>query len=314
MDDLISYAKEVFKIESDAIAELTHKLNGDFVECVKKILGSHARVIVTGMGKSGIIGRKISSTLASTGTPSFFMHPGEAFHGDLGTLKKEDIIILVSYSGETEEILRIIPFLKDNGNLLISMTGNPKSTLATVAHYHLDVRVEKEACPLAMAPTTSTTATLVMGDALAMVLMKARGFKEEDYARFHPGGSIGRRLLTKVEDAMIKKNLPIVTRGRSMREVIPIMTSSRLGVAVVIDEKNKVIGIVTDGDLRRALNKYEDLMQRKVEETMTKNPRTIMKDLLLYEAENILRQYDMNHLIVIDDKSRCIGILLFHNL
>ena len=313
-ENFLLYAKEVFKIEAEAISGLSQKLDEDFIACIKKIIDCHARVVVTGMGKSGIVGRKISSTLASTGTPSFFMHPGEAFHGDLGTIRKEDIIILISYSGETEEVLRIIPFLKDNGNFLISMTGNPKSTLATVAHCHLDVSVEKEACPLAMAPTTSTTAALVMGDALAVALMKARDFKMEDYARFHPGGSIGRRLLTKVEDAMTTIDLPVITKQKLMKDVIPVMTSGRLGMAIIVDNAKQVVGIITDGDLRRALNKHDNLMQHRAEEIMTKNPKTISKDILLYEAENILRKNAMNQLIVVNDEKHCMGVLLFHNL
>ncbi len=314
MEKMNHYAKEVFKIEAEAIMSLSKHLDEDFSAIVGKILDCKARVIVCGMGKSGIIGRKISSTLASTGTPSFFLHPGEAFHGDLGMLRKEDILILISYSGETEEVLRLTPFLKENGNILIAMTGNANSTLATTTDYHLNIHVEKEACPLRMAPTSSTTATLVMGDALAVALMKARGFSEEDYARFHPGGSLGRRLLTRVEEAMIKTNLPLITKDRMMKDVIPVMTSSRVGVAVVVDDQNKIIGIVTDGDLRRALNKSENILKFKAEDIMTKGPKTISKDLLLYEVEGLLNKYRVNVLLVADEKKQLEGVIMFHQL
>lgn len=314
MAKLLNYAKEVFKIEAQAILDLSAKLDKNFTESVRRILTCRSKVIVCGIGKSGIIGRKISSTFASTGTPSVFMHPGEAFHGDLGVLNQEDILILISNSGETEEILRIIPFLKENKNLIIAMTGNKKSTLAFLADIHLDVSVKKEACPLDMAPTSSTTATLVMGDALAVALMKERGFKIEDYARFHPGGTIGKRLLTKVEDAMIKTNLPVTTGDLLMKDVIPLMTSGKRGMVVIVDKNKKVVGVITDGDLRRALNKFENIMSLKAKDIMTKNPRIISKDILLYEAENMLRQHKMNALIVCDEKKRCIGIQMFHNL
>lgn len=314
MSDLLKIAREVFDIEAQAILDLSGKLDQNFIQLVKKILGCRSKVIVCGIGKSGIIGRKISSTFASTGTPSVFMHPGEAFHGDLGVLNQEDILILISNSGETEEILRIVPFLKENKNFLISMTGNPKSTLAALSDIHLDVSVKKEACPLDMAPTSSTTATLVMGDALAVALMKERGFKIEDYARFHPGGNIGKRLLTKVEDAMVTKNLPIITGDLLMKEVIPVMTSGRLGMVVIVDQDQKVSGIITDGDLRRALNKHDNIMPFRARDIMTKGPKVISKDILLYEAENLLRQNKMNALIVCDDNQKCIGVQMFHNL
>jgi len=314
MSDLLKIAREVFEIEAQAILDLSGKLDLTFIKSVEKILGCKSKVIVCGIGKSGIIGRKISSTLASTGTQSVFMHPGEAFHGDLGVLNQEDILILISNSGETEEILRIVPFLKENKNFLISLTGNPKSTLAALSDIHLDVSVKKEACPLDMAPTASTTATLVMGDALAVALMKERGFKIEDYARFHPGGSIGKRLLTKVEDAMVTKNLPIITGDILMKEVIPVMTSGRLGMVIIVDKDQKVIGIITDGDLRRALNKHDNIMPLQARDIMTKGPKVIRKDILLYEAENLLRQNKMNALIVCDDNQKCIGVQMFHNL
>ena len=314
MKKMIDDAKEVFKIEAEAILSLSEQIDGSFSAVVEKVLSSRARVIVCGMGKSGIIGRKISSTLASTGTPSFFMHPGEAFHGDLGMISREDILILISYSGETEEVLRIIPFLKDNGNLLVSMTGNPQSTLARTTDRHLNVGVKKEACPLSMAPTSSTTVALVMGDALAVALMKARDFKAEDYARFHPGGSLGRRLLTRVEEAMITEHLPLVTKTTPMKDVVTIMTSGRLGLAVVVDEQERIIGIITDGDLRRALNTHENIFQYNAATFMTKGPKTIGKDILLYEAEKFLNQYVVNALLVADQEKKLLGVLMFHNI
>jgi arabinose-5-phosphate isomerase len=242
------------------------------------------------------------------------MHPAEAFHGDLGMVKSEDILLLIAYSGETEEILRIIPFLKENGNLIISMTGNANSTLALNSDYHLDITVKREACPLQMTPTTSVTAASVMGDALAVALMKERDFKAEDFARFHPGGSLGRRLLTTVEDAMVKNNLPIVSKASCMKDVVSAMTSGRQGVAVVVDEQQHVVGVITDGDLRRAINKYENIFRLKAESIMTRNPRTIGKDLKLYEAEKLFNRYEIVTLIVADDDSKLLGLLQFYDI
>ena len=313
-DRSISCAKEVFAIGAEAMLESSGRLDNNFAEVVKRILSCKGRVIVCGMGKSGIIGKKISCTLASTGTPSFFMHPAEAFHGDLGMIKAEDILLLISYSGETEEVLKIIPFLKDNGNLIASMTGNSNSTLANNSDYLLDISVEKEACPLQVTPTTSATTALVMGDALAVALMEERGFKAEDFARFHPGGSLGRRLLTRVGDAMVKDNLPIVSKASCMKDVIGIMTSGRQGVAVVVDGQQRVIGIITDGDLRRALNKYENVFRLKAEDIMTKDPKTIGKDLKLYEAEKIFNRYEIITLIVTNDENKLLGLLQLYDI
>jgi arabinose-5-phosphate isomerase len=310
----ISYAKEVFAIGAEAILESSKRLDNNFAEVIKIILNCKGRVVVCGMGKSGIIGRKISCTLASTGTPSFFMHPAEAFHGDLGMIKKEDILLLISYSGETEEILKITPFLKENGNTIISMTGNENSTLATSSDYHLNVSVKRQACPLEIAPTTSATVALVMGDAITVALMKEKGFKTEDYARFHPGGSLGRRLLTTVEDAMVKNNLPTVMKAACMKDVIGIMTSGRQGVAVVVDKQQTVVGVITDGDLRRAVNKYENIFKLKAEDIMTRNPKTIGKDLKLYEAEKIFNRYEIVTLIVADDDGKLLGLLQLYDI
>ena len=313
-DRSISCAKEVFAIGAEAMLESSKRIDNNFAEVVKRILGCTGRVIVCGMGKSGIIGKKISCTLASTGTPSFFMHPAEAFHGDLGMIKAEDILLLISYSGETEEVLKIIPFLKDNGNLIVSMTGDVNSTLATSSDYLLNINVKKEACPLQMAPTTSAAVALVMGDALTIALMKERGFNTEDYARFHPGGSLGRRLLTRVEDGMVKNNLPIVSKASYMKDVINVMTSGRQGVAVVVDEQQCVIGVISDGDLRRALNKYENVFRLRAEDIMTKDPKTVGKDLKLYEAEKIFNRYEIITLIVTDDNSKLLGLLQLYDV
>ena len=313
-DKLVSQAKQVCEIAAEAMVAMSKRIDPTFSEVVKKILACNGRVIVCGMGKSGIIGRKISCTLASTCTPSFFMHPAEAFHGDLGMIKKEDILLLISCSGETEEILKIIPFLKENGNQIISMTGDANSTLANNSDYHLDISVKEEACPLQMTPTTSAAAALVMGDALAVVLIKERNLKAEDLARFHPGGNIGRRLLTTVEDAMVKNNLPTVTKDICMKDVVGVITSGRQGVAVVVDKQQHVIGVITDGDLRRATGKYENIFKLKAEDIVTRNPKTIGKDLKLYEAEKIFNRYEIVTLIVADEEGKLLGLLQLYDI
>lgn len=270
MQDFIEIAKEVFEIESEAILELKGQLSEDFnavVECILKLKG---HCVITGMGKSGHIAEKIAATLASTGTPSFFLHPGEALHGDLGMLTKEDAVIAISNSGESEEILRIIPIIKKREIPLIVMSGNPKSTMAKEGKYFLNVAVKKEACPLQLAPTSSTTATLAMGDAIAVALMKARGFKPENFAMFHPGGSLGRKLLTQVKDIMVSKELPIVNLETNFKDLITEMTSKRLGVCLVLDN-GRLVGIITDGDLRRAL--MDDKFDSNAAEIMTKQPK-----------------------------------------
>ncbi|MEY8197769.1 MAG: KpsF/GutQ family sugar-phosphate isomerase [Colwellia sp.] len=255
MKDFISIAKEVLTIEAQALTVLVTKVDDGFAQSVEMIVASAGKTIVCGMGKSGIIGKKIAATLASTGTPSFFMHPGEAYHGDLGMVSQDDVFIAISNSGETDEVVKLIPFLKDNGNLLIAMTGNANSTLARAADFHLDVGVEKEACPLQLAPTASTTATLAMGDALAVTLMKARDFKPENFARFHPGGSLGRRLLSRVENEMVSNNLPFLKSDSTVAEVISTISGGGLGLAIIQGSTNT--SVITDGDLRRAIEKYQ---------------------------------------------------------
>jgi arabinose-5-phosphate isomerase len=303
----IKHAKEVFAIEAQAIAALSNQLDKNFSLCIEAILKSKGRCVITGVGKSGIIGRKISATLSSTGTSSIFLHPVEAFHGDLGMLRKEDVVIAISYSGETEELLKIIPYIKQNQIKLIGISGKPISTLAKHCDFHLNVAVAKEACPLELAPTSSTTATLAMGDALAVALMKARNFKPEDFARFHPGGSLGRRLLTTVDQVMIKDNLPIVNQQASIKDVINTMSKGRLGMAIVTN-KNSLCGIVTDGDLRRAMDKFgERLFKLSASDIMTSNPKTINKQMKMAEAEELMTQHKITSLIVVE-KNKVIGV------
>ncbi|MBU2964995.1 KpsF/GutQ family sugar-phosphate isomerase [Amphritea sp. 2_MG-2023] len=274
MKSFIDLAKDVFQIEASAVLVLKDKLDCDYIKSIDEIIATKGKVIISGMGKSGIIGKKIAATLASTGTPSFFMHPGEAYHGDLGMVTSDDIFIAISNSGETEEVVKLIPFLKDNNNFIIAMTGNPKSTLALAANTHLDVGVEEEACPLQLAPTASTTATLAMGDALAVTLMKARDFRPEHFARFHPGGSLGRRLLSRVENEMFTKNLPFISSSSLLLDVIGVMTTSGLGIAIVNDIEN--YGIVTDGDIRRLIKTHQsEVFKMNVSEFVTKNPLSV---------------------------------------
>ena len=311
--DIELIAKEVFEIEASAIANLAKNIDENFKKAIEAILECSGKLIVCGMGKSGIIGKKIAATMASTGTPSFFLHPAEAYHGDLGMIEKEDIVLLISNSGETDEVLKIIPFLKEQGNVTVAMSGNPRSTLAKNSTHHLNIYVEKEACPLQLAPTSSTTATLVMGDALAITLMKLRDFKESDFAQFHPGGSLGRRLLTRVEDVMKRDNLPIVSRDSSIKEIINIVSKARLGLAVV-QEADLIVGIITDGDIRRAMEEFEDTFFRlKAEDLMTKNPKTIQKEAKLIDAQNLMNDYKVNSLLVVDNNKLC-GVVQIYDL
>ena len=296
-------AKEVFTIESEAIARLSENLTQDFTDVVEAILKCRGKLIISGMGKSGIIGKKIAATMASTGTPSFFLHPAEAYHGDLGMIEKEDIVMLLSNSGETDEVLKLIPFLKEQKNIIVAMSGKVDSTLAKNSTFHLNVAVEKEACPLQLAPTSSTTATLVMGDALAISLMRLRDFKESDFAQFHPGGSLGRRLLTRIEDVMKRENLPIVGTLSSVKEIINTMSQSRLGLAIVLED-TKIVGIITDGDIRRAMEEFEDSFFRlNAKDLMSKNPKTIEKREKLLKAQELMNKFKVNSLLVVDDNN-----------
>jgi arabinose-5-phosphate isomerase len=314
MADYIKYAKEVFQIEAKALADLSKQLDDNFNKAVDTVLKSKGRLVICGVGKSGLVGAKISATLASTGTPSMFMHPVEAFHGDLGMLKKEDVLVAISYSGETEELLKLIPYIKAASIKVIGMSGNPKSTLAKNADFHLNVKVYKEACPLELAPTSSTTATLAMGDALAVALMKVRNFKPEDFAKFHPGGSLGRKLLTTVESCMFKHNLPVVKPADSIQQLINTMSSGRLGLAVVVD-KNKVTGIITDGDLRRAMDKYTaKLFTLSAKDIMTAKPRTIVKEMMMAKAEELMNTHKITSLLVANKTGKLEGIVQIYSL
>ncbi|CAA6811239.1 MAG: Arabinose 5-phosphate isomerase (EC [uncultured Sulfurovum sp.] len=311
--NILKRAKEVFKIEAEAIANLAVNLDANFEEAVEKILAAKGKLIISGMGKSGIIGKKIAATMASTGTPSFFLHPGEAYHGDLGMIEQEDIVLLISNSGETDEVLKLIPFLKAQENIIIAMSGKPLSTLAKNATCHLNVAVEQEACPLQLAPTSSTTATLVMGDALAVILMELREFKDTDFAQFHPGGSLGRRLLSTVTDVMKKENLPLVDLKSSIQQVIEKISSGRLGLVVVM-HNNRIEGIVTDGDIRRAMEtSQEEFFTLKAYDLMTKNPKTIESKAKLAVAQKLMTELKVNSLLVVEDET-LVGIVQIYDI
>ncbi len=302
MTDYISIAKDVLTIEASALSKLVEKLDENFSNSVEKVLASAGKTIICGMGKSGIIGKKIAATLASTGTPSFFMHPGEAYHGDLGMVSKDDVFIAISNSGETDEVVKLIPFLKDNGNVLIAMTGNPQSTLARAAHHHLDVGVDQEACPLQLAPTSSTTATLAMGDALAVTLMKARDFKPENFARFHPGGSLGRRLLSRVENEMVTKNLPFLNASDDIASVISTISNGGLGLAIV--QVGAEVLVITDGDLRRAIEKYQsNLFSKTAQDLMVADPVMVKVGTRVEDALELMEARAITSLLVHDGEA-----------
>lgn len=311
--NILNAAKEVFEIESKEIANLSNLLTEDFEKVVKAVLNTNGKFIISGMGKSGIIGKKIAATLASTGTPSFFLHPGEAYHGDLGMIEKEDILLLISNSGETDEILKLIPFLKSQGNITIGMSGNPKSTLGINTNFHLNIAIEKEACPLSLAPMSSTTATLVMGDAIAASLMKLRDFKDENFAKFHPGGSLGRRLLTTVGTVMKKENLPTCDEPSAIKDIIHKITDGKCGLVVVMQE-TQIKGIITDGDIRRAMETNEEnFFSLKASDLMSKNPKSINSNEKLIVASELMSDVKINSLIVSDD-NKLVGIIQMYDL
>ncbi|EAJ7625673.1 KpsF/GutQ family sugar-phosphate isomerase [Campylobacter jejuni] len=304
----LEIAKEVFEKEAQAILDLATNLDENFNQAVNLMLNTKGRCIVSGMGKSGHIGAKIAATLASTGTPSFFIHPGEALHGDLGMLTSEDVLIAISNSGETEEILKIIPAIKKREIPLIVMCGKKNSTLVKQGDIFLNIAVEKEACPLQLAPMSSTTATLVMGDALAAALMKVRNFKPDDFALFHPGGSLGRKLLTKVKDLMVSSNLPIVHPDTEFNDLVDVMTSGKLGLCVVL-ENEKLVGIITDGDLRRALKASDKpRFDFKTKEIMSINPKVVDADAMASEAEGIMLKHKIKEIIV-GKEEKVVGII-----
>lgn len=310
---IIEQAREVLAIEAAAIETLAARLNGQFSEAVNQILQCQGRVIVTGMGKSGLVGKKIAATLASTGTPSFFLHPAEGIHGDLGMVTTHDIVLAISNSGETAEIISILPTLKRMGVPIISLCGREESTLVRNSEIFLDISVEKEACPLGLAPTASTTATLAMGDALAVALLSTRKFKPEDFALFHPGGSLGRKLLLTVEAVMhTGEDNPVVAPDTTVKEALFTITAKGLGVTSVIDAAGRLLGILTDGDIRRGLEKGNDFLDKTVESIMTANPRTITADKLAAQALHIMEKNKprpITVLPVVDSGNRAIGIL-----
>ena len=311
---ILDLARKAINTEMLALKHMKETLGDNFADAVELILACSGKCIVTGMGKSGLVGRKIAATLASTGTPSFFLHPGEAFHGDLGMISPEDTVLALSYSGETDEILKIVPFIHTNGNKLISMTGNPESTLARNSDVHLDVAVRHEACILHLAPTTSTTAQIAMGDAMAVALMKLRNFTSIDFARLHPGGSLGRRLLMTVGNVMHKEGLPVVAPDCSAKDMIHAVSKGGLGL-IVICEGDKVLGIVTDGDIRRAMERREsEFFSIRAMDIATPNPKTIGPDEKLIAAEKKMTQHKINSLLVTDDQGKLVGVIQIYDI
>ncbi|MCB5160933.1 KpsF/GutQ family sugar-phosphate isomerase [Marinomonas algarum] len=308
-DTLIDSAKRTLSIQAQALTNLASRVSDSFPQAVRMILESKGRTIICGMGKSGLIGKKIAATLASTGTPSFFLHPGEAFHGDLGMIQADDTLILISYSGETEELMRLLPSLKSFGNPSIALVGNMSSTLAKHCDCALDISVDRETCPNNLAPTTSTTMTTAMGDALAVALMECRDFQPQDFARFHPGGSLGRKLLTRVKDLMHKDELPVCTPDTCLKDAISVMTHGRMGV-VLVQEGDVLKGIFTDGDLRRAmLKESEGMIHKTMASLMTANPKTINENVMIVQAEEQMLRDKITLLVVVNDEQKVSGIL-----
>ncbi|MCK8137773.1 SIS domain-containing protein [Pseudoalteromonas sp. 2CM28B] len=306
--NVINIAQEVIQTEIESLAFMSTRIDESFTLAVDVILNSTGRTIICGMGKSGIIGKKIAASFASTGTPSFFMHPGEAFHGDLGMVKPEDIFIAISNSGETDEVLKLLPFLRNNGNFVIAITSNMESTLSRNAQCHLDIAVPREACKLQLAPTSSTTATLVMGDALTVALMEKRKFQPEHFARFHPGGSLGKRLLSKVKDVMVTQNLPIISQDDSLIDVIHTISSGKLGLALVVDN-GSVISIITDGDLRRTIERYEkSAFDLKARDFAKLKPLSISEDTGVDQAFQFMDEKGVNALVVYN-AGKLVGVI-----
>ncbi len=315
--DSIEEAKRVLRVEAQSLLDLAERMDENFSRAVGLLYDCKGKVVLMGMGKSGLVGRKIASTFASTGTPSFFLHPAEGLNGDFGMLAKEDLIIAISNSGETRELLEVLPLIKRYGNRLITLTGHVNSTLSKAADVNLDIHVKEEACPLGLAPTSSTTATLALGDALAIALMGKRDFKKEDFAMLHPGGVLGKRLLLKVEDLMHVGNaFPKVSAKTLMKDAIFEITSKRLGVTAVCNPEGHLVGVITDGDLRRALEKFSDLFNREASEVMTKNPKWIEKDALAAQAVQRMEEFSITSLFVFNQAGEKIpvGIIHLHDL
>ena len=316
MNEFIEQAKKILQIEAKAVNALVDRIDETFVEAIDIIYSCTGKIIVTGMGKSGIIGKKIAATFASTGTPAFFLNPAEGSHGDIGMVTKGDVVLMLSNSGETEEIITIIPTLKRMNMKIIAMTGNPKSLLARSADVSLDVSVEEEACPMGLAPTASTTAALAMGDALAITLLNKRGFTAEDFALFHPGGTLGRKLILTVADIMHSGiHIPFVSTDTVMKDAIIEISSKRLGITAVVDSSQKLKGVLTDGDLRRGLEKWgEEFFSLKAEEAMTFNSKTVTTKMLAAKALAIMEKYSITCLVVSDDGEKVDGVIHLHDL
>lgn len=308
----LASANETLSLYTQAINQLNQRLDGTFNQAIEMILNCEGRVVVTGIGKSGLVGQKMVATFASTGTPSFYLHPTEAFHGDLGMLKPIDVVILISNSGETDDVIKLLPSLKSFGNTIIAMTGNPHSTLAQHANLTLNIGVEREACPNNLAPTTSTLVTMALGDALAIALINARGFKTEDFARFHPGGSLGRKLLNRVKDVMQTK-LPIAQPNADFSTILSVMNEGRMGVALIMQNED-LQGIITDGDIRRTLAQFgAGSLTKTAEQIMSKNPKTISDNTYLAKAEEMMKELHIHSLIALNDEGKVSGIMEFSN-
>jgi arabinose-5-phosphate isomerase len=314
--DFAASGRRVFEVERDGLAAVAARIDGAFSAACRAILAGSGRVVCSGMGKSGHIARKIAATLASTGTPAFYVHPGEAAHGDLGMVTDADVVLAVSYSGESDELLLLLPALKRQGNVVIAMTGRPGSTLARESDVHLDVSVPAEACPLALAPTSSTTASLAMGDALAVALLEARGFTADDFARSHPAGALGRRLLLHITDVMhAGDDVPRIGPDASVSEALVEMSRKRLGMTAVVDGDGRLLGLYTDGDLRRSLDDEQvDLRSTRIAEVMTRAPKTIDAGALAVEAAQLMEAHKINALLVVDGAGRVVGALNIHDL
>lgn len=312
--NFINSAKRTFELELQAIQKLQSNINESFVMACELILNTKGRIVVLGIGKSGHIGKKIAATLASTGTPAFFVHPAEASHGDMGMITKEDTVLAISNSGTTTEIVTLLPLIKRLGIKLITITSNPQSPLSMAADANLDLGVTQEACPLKLAPTSSTTATLVLGDALAIALLEAHGFTAEDFAFSHPGGALGRRLLLKVSDVMHTDQLPTINENTMLKEALIKMSHAGLGIALITDEKNNLLGIFTDGDLRRTLDHYSDIGHIIIKQVMTTQSKTVRADMLAAEALKIMDDHKISALPVIDNDKKLIGVLHIHDL
>lgn len=313
--DMNKLASEVFDIEAKAILKLKDSLGTNFDKAINILYNTKGKVIITGMGKSGLIGKKIAATLTSTGTPSYFLHPAESTHGDSGIITRDDVVIAISNSGETQELLNLLPLIKRFGVQIISMTGNMDSTLAKAGNVVLNIAVEREACPLGKAPTASTTATLAMGDALAVCLLKKRGFTEEDFLIYHPGGALGKGIKFHVEDLMLKENLPTADENMLFTDLIKLISEHKLGMAIIIDNSGRLSGILTDGDIRRVVVKYSsDITNLRAKDVMTVNPKTVAQQDFAASALHLMEKYSITALAVVDDDNKPLGIVHIHDL